>query len=125
MTLKKIFTPIIMAIIFVSLILLGNMTLSSNAGNKESGTVQLRLGQAKAATHPVSQGIDRFAKLVKEKSNGEIVVETFHFFLCRFIDFNAIIYELLFGLCFTFVRHFTLPFCCLFSSFHNNFLMVL
>lgn len=78
MTLTKIFTPIIMAIIFVSLILLGNMTLSSNAGNKESGTVQLRLGQAKAATHPVSQGIDRFAELVEEKSNGEIVVETFH-----------------------------------------------
>lgn len=44
----------------------------------KSEVVKLRLGQSKAANHPVSQGIDKFAEILKEKSNGEIILDTFH-----------------------------------------------
>ncbi|MFC0524732.1 TRAP transporter substrate-binding protein [Pontibacillus salicampi] len=46
---------------------------------KASGeTIVLRLGQSKAASHPVSKGIDKFAEIVEKKSNGEIEIETYH-----------------------------------------------
>ncbi|ARK29776.1 TRAP transporter substrate-binding protein [Halalkalibacter krulwichiae] len=54
----------------------------SSKGNEQNGsteqTVKLRLGQSKSANHPVSQGIDKFAELVEEKSNGSLIIETFH-----------------------------------------------
>lgn len=55
---------------------------SSGEGAKESSgkseVIKFRLGQSKSANHPVSKGIDKFAELVKEKSNGQIIIETFH-----------------------------------------------
>ncbi|WP_156289733.1 TRAP transporter substrate-binding protein [Oceanobacillus salinisoli] len=75
---KKSITPILLVIVFAAIVALGNMALSSSAGSLDTDTITLRLGQAKAASHPVSQGIDKFAELVEEKSNGEIVIETFH-----------------------------------------------
>ncbi|MFC4023999.1 TRAP transporter substrate-binding protein [Oceanobacillus longus] len=78
MTIKKSVTPIIIIIIFLGLILLGNMALNSSAESDHSDTIHLRLGQVKAASHAVSLGIDKFAELVEEKSDGEIMIETFH-----------------------------------------------
>ncbi|MGJ9457764.1 TRAP transporter substrate-binding protein [Oceanobacillus sp. CF4.6] len=78
MTIKKSVTPIIIIIIFLGLILLGNRALNSSAESDNSDTIHLRLGQVKAASHAVSLGIDKFAELVEEKSDGEIMIETFH-----------------------------------------------
>ncbi|WP_157087657.1 TRAP transporter substrate-binding protein [Oceanobacillus damuensis] len=78
MTLKKSITPIIIGLIFISLVLLGNSALNKGVDADDSDTIHLRLGQVKAASHAVSLGIDKFAELVEEKSNGEIVIETFH-----------------------------------------------
>ncbi|WP_249870372.1 TRAP transporter substrate-binding protein [Oceanobacillus saliphilus] len=78
MTLKNTITPIIMAIIFLTLVLLGNTALNTGAQSDDSDTIHLRLGQVKAASHAVSLGIDRFAELVEEKSDGEVIIETFH-----------------------------------------------
>ncbi|MGM8213072.1 TRAP transporter substrate-binding protein [Virgibacillus sp. W0430] len=56
----------------------GNSNDTDKTSNDSEEVISFRLGQSKAATHPVSLGIDKFAELVKEKTNGEIVVETFH-----------------------------------------------
>lgn len=63
---------------FVSFALIGNDALNQNTIAGQSDEVTLRLGQSKAGSHPVSIGIDRFAELVEEKSNGKITVDTFH-----------------------------------------------
>ena len=74
-------------ILTISLILIFSVLLvgcgdagDSDASDSGSSTekVELRLGQSKSANHPVSKGIDKFAELVEEKSNGEIKIETFH-----------------------------------------------
>ncbi|WP_318614616.1 TRAP transporter substrate-binding protein [Sporosarcina sp. YIM B06819] len=63
---------------FFSMILMGNTTLSKTTGSIEGEVITLRVAQSKSANHPVSQGIDKFAELVKEKSNGKIMIDTFH-----------------------------------------------
>lgn len=53
---------------------------ASETGTKQETVkvIKMRLAQSKAANHPVSRGIDKFAELVKEKSNGQIIIQTFH-----------------------------------------------
>lgn len=70
---------ILITLVFISIALIGNDALNkSSAGAEGSEEITLRLGQSKAGNHPVSKGIDKFAELVNEKSNGKVVVETFH-----------------------------------------------
>jgi len=75
---KKSISPALLVVMFAIIVVLGNMALKSSAGSLDGETITFQLGQAKAASHPVSQGIDKFAELVKEKSNGEIKIQTFH-----------------------------------------------
>lgn len=49
---------------------------SDQSGSRE--TIKMRMGQSKAANHPISLGIDKFAELVEEKTKGEIVIENYH-----------------------------------------------
>lgn len=63
---------------FVTIVLLGNSAVSKSAGSIESNTITLRVGQSKSANHPVSKGIDKFAELVEKKSDGKIVIQTYH-----------------------------------------------
>lgn len=72
---------IIYAMVFgtlIFMILIGNTTLTNSAGSIEEGGLVLRAAQSKSANHPVSQGIDKFAELVEEKSDGKIIIETYH-----------------------------------------------
>lgn len=75
---KKWIISIIVFGTLICMILIGNTTLTKSAGSTEDGAIALRVAQSKSANHPVSQGIDKFAELVKEKSSGNIVIETFH-----------------------------------------------
>ncbi|WP_010647917.1 TRAP transporter substrate-binding protein [Oceanobacillus massiliensis] len=68
---------ILVILTFISIVFIGQDALNKNV-NAETGEITLRLGQSKAANHPVSQGIDKFAELVEGKSEGKIIVETFH-----------------------------------------------
>lgn len=55
--------------------------LLSACGPQESDndqSITLLAGQSKASNHPVSQGVDKLAELVEEKSEGEIIIETHH-----------------------------------------------
>ena len=56
----------------------GSDQTSKGSNGDQGEQIKLRLGQSKAANHPVSQGIDKFAEIVKEKSNGQIIISTFH-----------------------------------------------
>ncbi|WHX26355.1 TRAP transporter substrate-binding protein [Virgibacillus halodenitrificans] len=71
-------TLVICIIAFLFIIIAGDMKLSKSAGAIDSEVIVLRAAQSKSSNHPVSQGIDKFAELVKEKSNGKIIVETYH-----------------------------------------------
>ncbi|WP_456279034.1 TRAP transporter substrate-binding protein [Bacillus sp. AK128] len=74
---RKGFLFLFMFVLTISVISgCGNENAGTNSDNGE--VIEMRLGQSKAGNHPVSQGIDKFAELVKEKSNGTIIIETFH-----------------------------------------------
>lgn len=60
------------------MVLLGNAAVHTSAGTTDADVITFRVGQSKASSHPVSKGIDKFAELVEEKSNGEIIIETYH-----------------------------------------------
>lgn len=63
---------------FIGMILFGDLQLAGSAGSVDVEKITFRIGQSKAANHPVSLGIDKFAELVEEKSDGEITLITFH-----------------------------------------------
>lgn len=69
---------VLVALIFFGFVFIGNNALNHEARAEKDGAITLRLAQSKAGNHPVSKGIDKFAELVKEKSDGKIIVETFH-----------------------------------------------
>ena len=78
---KKVNSTVIILLVilaFLSFTLIGNNVLNQNAIAGQSEEITLRLGQSKAGSHPVSIGINKFAELVEEKSNGKITVDTFH-----------------------------------------------
>ncbi|WP_231687886.1 TRAP transporter substrate-binding protein [Bacillus sp. FJAT-27251] len=64
--------------VFFGFVFIGKNALNPEARAEEEGIITLRLAQSKAANHPVSKGIDKFAKLVEAKSDGKVVIETFH-----------------------------------------------
>lgn len=57
-------------------------TTAPAAGGTEAAaggqTLTIRVGHVLAPTHPYQLGLEQFAKLVNEKSNGTMKVETFH-----------------------------------------------
>jgi len=59
----------------IVLILLGSFTLF--ASNTLARTITLKLGHISPTTSPMGKGADLFAKLVKEKSNGQIEVAVY------------------------------------------------
>lgn len=75
---KRKVIPILVFTLLVSLIILSDVRLSQFAGATDTDVITLRLAQSKAASHPVSLGSDKFAELVEEKSNGKIIIETYH-----------------------------------------------
>ncbi|UJL45699.1 TRAP transporter substrate-binding protein [Virgibacillus sp. NKC19-16] len=75
---KRKVIPILVFSLLVSLIILSDVRLSQFAGATDTDVITLRLAQSKAASHPVSLGSDKFAELVEEKSNGKIIIETYH-----------------------------------------------
>jgi len=56
----------------------GNYAMGKSSGSLGNEVITFRAAQSKAGNHPVSQGIDKFAELVKEKSDGKMVIETYH-----------------------------------------------
>ncbi len=64
--------------VFLGILLIGNNALDQKISADQNTTITLRLAQSKAANHPVSKGIDKFAELVEEKTNGKVKIETFH-----------------------------------------------
>ncbi|GGK08372.1 C4-dicarboxylate ABC transporter [Lentibacillus kapialis] len=74
---KKI-TPILVFSLLICFIISAEARLSQFAGATDADVITFRVGQSKAASHPVSLGIDKFAELVEEKSNGKIIIETYH-----------------------------------------------
>ena len=54
----------------------GQTTQGSAAGN--GATIVLRASHSCANTHPYQLGLERFAELVKEKTNGAVEVDIFH-----------------------------------------------
>lgn len=75
---KRLFLPILVVFVFFMMVFLGDERLARLSGSTELDVITLRAAQSKAWNHPVSQGIDKFAELVEEKSDGEIIIETYH-----------------------------------------------
>lgn len=51
---------------------------ATEGGAAEGETYKWRLAQSKASQHPVSQGCDKFAEIVAEKSDGRITIDVFN-----------------------------------------------
>lgn len=75
---KRSINVVIAVCLSVIFIFFGNNVLSQSADNVDTKIIELRVAQSKSAIHPVSQGIDKFAELVKEKSDGKILIDTYH-----------------------------------------------
>ncbi|WP_339285498.1 TRAP transporter substrate-binding protein [Oceanobacillus sp. FSL K6-3682] len=75
---KRLFLPILVVFVFFMMVFLGDERLARLSGSTELDVITLRAAHSKAWNHPVSQGIDKFAELVEEKSDGEIIIETYH-----------------------------------------------
>lgn len=75
---KQFANVIIGVVIVVLLIFFGNNVLSQSADSVDTNVIELRVAQSKSNIHPVSQGIDKFAELVEEKSDGKILIDTYH-----------------------------------------------
>lgn len=81
---KKRITAMVL-VFFMALVLLagcGNNSSSSDqqsqsTGN-DSGTITIRVGHVLAPTHPYQLGLEKFAELVAEKTNGKVKVQAFH-----------------------------------------------
>lgn len=70
-------------IVFFSLTLVAGCggkqgTESTLTGNNESGQITIRVGHVLAPTHPYQLGLEKFAELVSQKTNGKVKVEVFH-----------------------------------------------
>jgi tripartite ATP-independent transporter DctP family solute receptor len=75
----KYFTiPALAMLLLVGFLLMGHATLTQSAGSTTAETITFRAAQSKASNHPVSQGIDKFAELVEKKSDGKILIKTYH-----------------------------------------------
>jgi len=77
-TIKNYKNFFVVAIILLLLVFVGNIILAKSADSVGQEEIVLRAAQSKASDHPVSQGVDKFADLVDEKSNGKIEIKTYH-----------------------------------------------
>lgn len=76
----------IMASLLVLVLLLAMMAgcgKSSNGSNQQSNgnsgeTINIRVGHVLAPTHPYQLGLEKFAELVAEKTDGRVKVQAFH-----------------------------------------------
>lgn len=56
-----------------------NAAPSGDQGSNQSGdTITIRVGHVLAPTHPYQLGLEKFAELVNQKTNGKVKVEVFH-----------------------------------------------
>src|SRR5665648_372988 len=73
---------------FIVGLLLTGLTLSGCGASQSASNdqkpatdqkvIKMRLSQSKSDSHPVSQGYNKFAELVKEKTNGKLVIDVFN-----------------------------------------------
>lgn len=70
--------PFLALLLLIVFIYFGELRLSKFAGVTDMDVITFRVAQSKAANHPVSLGIDKFAELVEKKSNGKMIIETYH-----------------------------------------------
>ncbi|WP_234448028.1 TRAP transporter substrate-binding protein [Virgibacillus salexigens] len=75
---KHFMNSVFVVLIFITLFVLGNLAMNQSAGSTDADVITFRVAQSKSANHPVSKGIDKFAELVEEKSNGQIQIQTYH-----------------------------------------------
>lgn len=80
MKVKKIMTLLlIFTLTIVSLVGCRPATDSSEEGTGESGeTTTIRVGHVLAPDHPYTEGLNEFARLMDEKTDGKVKVEVFH-----------------------------------------------
>lgn len=70
--------PVLVFLLLIAFIFLSDFRLSQFAGATDTDVIVFRVAQSKAANHPVSLGIDKFAELVEKKSKGKMVIQTYH-----------------------------------------------
>ena len=75
---KSWIISILVVLTFFCMFVAGNYALGKSSGSLDNEVITFRAAQSKAGNHPVSQGIDKFAELVEEKSNGKMVIQTYH-----------------------------------------------
>ncbi|MDK2879425.1 MAG: hypothetical protein PWR06_2141 [Thermoanaerobacteraceae bacterium] len=51
---------------------------NSQSGSKSKDQISIRVGHVLAPTHPYQLGLEKFAELVSQKTNGKVKVEVFH-----------------------------------------------
>lgn len=78
----KKFVSIILIVVLVLITAVGcGNDASSNSSaskTKEDETITIRVGHVLAPTHPYTLGLDKFAEIVDEKTEGKVNVEVFH-----------------------------------------------
>ena len=50
----------------------------SGCGTKNEGVVTLIMSDVQEGDHPTAQACDKFAELVKKRTNGKVVIEVYH-----------------------------------------------
>lgn len=75
---KKILLPSLVIFTFICMVVLGDTRIATLSGSTDQEIISFRVAQSKAWNHPVSQGVDKFAELVEEKSKGKMIIETYH-----------------------------------------------
>lgn len=64
-------------VLILSLVVVVGLSMVACAGREDSGVITLRLAENQPANNPVSQGMELFAKLVEEKTDGSVKVEVY------------------------------------------------
>ena len=68
---KKVITILV-------LMLLTMVFLAETSSKVTAAPIVMRLGETHAQDYPTTKGVYEFAKLVKERTNGRIVIEVYH-----------------------------------------------
>lgn len=82
---KKIVTMFLSLAMVLSLAACGGSSAPADSGDADTGdttsgedTIVLRASHSTAITHPYQLGLERFAELVSEKTNGAVQIDIFH-----------------------------------------------
>jgi tripartite ATP-independent transporter DctP family solute receptor len=65
-------------LIILMLVLLTMVFLTGISSKATAAPIVMRLGETHAQDYPTTKGVYEFARLVKERSNGRIIVEVYH-----------------------------------------------